>query len=50
MDTLDGSSGRTFTFLPIVFEDDSQVCEAEAKWVNRPKLSYYLEIAFNRSR
>ncbi|MGD9201867.1 MAG: hypothetical protein PVI26_09910 [Chitinispirillia bacterium] len=28
MDTLGGSSGFTFTFLPIVYEDDSQVCEA----------------------
>ena len=25
MDTLDGSSGQTFTFLPIVYEDDCQV-------------------------
>jgi hypothetical protein len=32
MDTLDGSSGLTFTYLPIVFEDDCQVVETQLKW------------------
>jgi hypothetical protein len=27
-DSLGGSSGFTFTYLPIVFEDDSQICSA----------------------
>jgi len=28
-DTLDGSHGFTFTYLPIVFQDDCQVCRIE---------------------
>jgi hypothetical protein len=31
MDTLDGGSGPTFTYLPIVFEDDCQVVRSEVK-------------------
>jgi hypothetical protein len=46
MDTLDGSSGRTFTYLPIVFEDDSQVCGVWTRWVKRSKESYRLKITF----
>ena len=26
MDTLDGSHGPSFTFLPLVYQDDSQIC------------------------
>jgi hypothetical protein len=46
MDTLDGSSGRTFTYLPIVFEDDCQVCETRTKWVRSSKESYRLRVTF----
>jgi hypothetical protein len=45
-DTLDGSSGQTFTYLPIVFQDDSQICEAQARWVKGPEHSYRIEITF----
>jgi len=37
MDTLDGSSGRTFTYLPIVFEDDCQVVGSHFNWVDAPE-------------
>jgi hypothetical protein len=46
MDTLDGSSGRTFTYLPIVFEDDCQVCETSIEWREGPRDSYRLKILF----
>lgn len=46
MDTLDGSSGPTFTYLPIVFEDDCQVCEARTERVRSSKESYRLRVTF----
>jgi hypothetical protein len=46
MDTLDGSSGQTFTYLPIVYEDDCQVCEVTSDWIEHPQNSYRLEILF----
>ncbi|MGO9591711.1 MAG: hypothetical protein ACLP3K_16910 [Candidatus Acidiferrales bacterium] len=46
MDTLDGSSGETFTYLPIIFEDDCQVTKAQATWVKRAENSYRLKIVF----
>jgi len=46
MDTLDGSSGRTFTYLPIVFQDDCQVDEAHTEWVENPETLYRLRIIF----
>lgn len=46
MDTLDGSSGRTFTYLPIIYQDDSQVCEISSKWMHHAQNSYRLEILF----
>jgi hypothetical protein len=46
MDTLDGSSGRTFTYLPIVFQDDCQICEAHSKWREGSRDSYRLAIIF----
>lgn len=41
-DTLDGSSGYTFTYLPIVFEDDCQVCAGGSKLVYSEKVKYKL--------
>ena len=46
MDTLDGSSGQTFTYLPIVYQDDCQVCEIASDWIEHPQNSYRLEILF----
>ena len=45
-DTLDGSSGQTFTYLPIIFEDDCQVCECKSKWVRTSGESYRLKLMF----
>jgi hypothetical protein len=45
-DTLDGSSGQTFTYLPIVFEDDCQVCRSQFNWVDAPENKYEIEVFF----
>jgi hypothetical protein len=46
MDTLDGSHGPSFTYLPIVYQDDCQVAESSCRYVFAPSASYDLEIAF----
>jgi len=43
-DTLDGSSGFTFTYLPIVFEDDCQVCDSAARFVESDDEFYEIEL------
>ncbi len=45
-DTLDGSSGRQFTYLPIVFEDDCQVVSCRNRFTKTDKVSYEVEIKF----
>jgi hypothetical protein len=47
-DTLDGSSGREFTYLPIVFEDDCQVKVGHAEFVKAKKIHYKIKIKFLR--
>jgi hypothetical protein len=32
MDTLDGSHGAHFTYLPIVYNDDCQVCDSASRF------------------
>ena len=44
MDTLDGSSGLTFTYLPIVFEDDCQVVQSDVKMQDHPTSKYIVEV------
>lgn len=46
MDTLDGSSGHTFTYLPIVFEDDSQVNTASVSKEKAKHLGYSVKVVF----
>jgi hypothetical protein len=46
MDTLDGSSGYTFTFLPIVYEDDHQVTAVTTSWERSNVENYSLAIVF----
>lgn len=46
MDTLDGSHGLTFTYLPIVYEDDRQVCISDSRIVPADNSSYRLKIVF----
>jgi hypothetical protein len=43
-DTLDGSSGFTFTYLPIVFEDDCQICDWNSRLIKSTKTKYVLRI------
>ncbi len=46
MDTLDGSSGYTFTYLPIAFEDDAQVTDCTMNWERASGTGYSLKIVF----
>jgi len=46
MDTLDGSHGPSFTYLPIVYEDDCQVVESRWHFVEAEIESYELKIDF----
>jgi hypothetical protein len=46
MDTLDGSSGPQFTYLPIVFEDDCQVFSSRSVYQKSEDTWYTLEITF----
>lgn len=46
VDALDGSHGMTFTYLPIVFQDDSQVSSIKAKFVKSDEAKYTIEIEF----
>jgi len=45
-DTLDGSSGDQFTYLPIVFEDDCQVASVKSVFQKSEDTWYALEISF----
>jgi hypothetical protein len=46
MDTLDGSHGMTFTYLPVIYQDDCQVCESRVRFEESLRPSYTLEITF----
>ncbi len=47
MDTLDGSHGMSFTYLPIVYQDDCQVVSTEkARHIVSKKTRYLVEIIF----
>jgi hypothetical protein len=41
-DTLDGSSGCHFTYLPIIFEDDCQICTGHNRFAKSNEIKYYL--------
>lgn len=45
-DTLDGSSGDQFTYLPIVFEDDCQVASVKSVFQKSEDTWYTLVITF----
>jgi hypothetical protein len=47
MDTLDGSSGVHFTYLPIVNEDDCQVFRTESRFIKSDKCYYRVIIGFH---
>lgn len=46
MDTLDGSSGTEFTFLPIAFEDDCQVSDSSIAFSESTEQAYRVRIVF----
>ena len=46
MDTLDGSHGSAFTYLPIVYEDDAQVCSGQCRRENLGTERYRLLVEF----
>ena len=45
-DTLDGSSGCYFTYLPIIFEDDCQIVVSQSRFAETYNVSYRVEIEF----
>lgn len=46
MDTLDGSHGPTFTYLPIVYEDDCQVVGGRHRFIESSSETYAVLIVF----
>jgi hypothetical protein len=46
MDTLDGSHGPEFTYLPIVYNDDCQVCESRSQFHQSEDTRYVVRIEF----
>lgn len=46
MDTLDGSHGKNFTYLPIVYEDDCQVAGGRQRFVRGEATWYEIKIVF----
>jgi hypothetical protein len=45
-DTLDGSHGTVFTFLPVVYEDDCQVCSGTSRFHPFKNAFYEITIRF----
>ena len=48
MDTLGGSSGATFTYLPVIYQDDCQVSTTRICWIESIKESYLVKILFQQ--
>jgi hypothetical protein len=46
MDTLGGSHGPTFIYLPIVYLDDCQVSGISARPLSGPTVRYEIEVEF----
>lgn len=46
MDTLDGSHGASFTYLPVVYEDDCQVCSVRIQLVGGQTEHYEVGVIF----
>lgn len=46
MDTLDGSRGVHFTYLPIMYEDDCQVCKSNYSYQESANPWYELVVRF----
>lgn len=50
MDTLDGSHGERFTYLPICFQDDCQVNSAQCEVVDSQEPYYEVIIRFESKK
>jgi len=46
-DTIDGSHGYTFTFLPICFEDDAQVRQGRTEYKANPEARYAVRVEWH---
>lgn len=46
MDTLGGCHGFTFTYLPIIYEDDAQVCSGKSRFVDDVVVRYSIRARF----
>lgn len=46
MDSLDGGHGPNFTYLPIVYEDDCQICDCVLEHVTVQEVSYTVRLVF----
>jgi hypothetical protein len=46
LDTIDGSHGFTFTYLPVLIEDDCQVDHAHCWYRDSPEVGYSLKCTF----
>lgn len=46
MDTLDGSHGAHFTYLPIAFNDDCQVCDGASEFHQSEEEGYSVRVRF----
>ena len=46
MDSLDGSHGRSFTFLPVVYEDDCLVNGFCVQWTDHSNPAYEIDVEF----
>ncbi len=45
-DTLDGSHGFTFTYLPVVYQDDCQIVSSNSRYLQCHETKYSLKISF----
>lgn len=50
MDTLGGSHGQSFTYLPIVYQDDAQVNVLTHRFHESAKAYYVIKIEFGGTR
>jgi len=50
MDTLDGSHGYEFTYLPIVYQDDCQVCSSTQEHLDASAPRYVVSLKFLADR
>jgi len=46
MDSLGGSHGFSFTFLPIIYEDDCQIYSGYNRWIPARQPSYGIRVCF----